>query len=154
MLRACPSWLQGRAPRGARQARLRQGQAHIGSDCQAGSVQPGHEISSLCQCHGQPHCARHGRRCAGLESLHSRHEHCLHARSGDARDGWTSVQERCQDGLCTCLALIKCVCWRNASSRRCSTSVTHEACARSAPALDHAAFSVCEACVRQPVGSA
>ena len=33
-------------------------------------------------------------------------------------------------------------------------SVTHEACARSAPALGHAAFSVCEACVRQPFGSA
>ena len=53
---------QGRAP----EARRRQGQACIGSDCQVVSVQPAHELSSLCQRHGQPHCARYGRPCAAV----------------------------------------------------------------------------------------
>jgi len=68
-----------------------------GTHCQTGPDQSGHELSSVCQRHGQPRHARHRRRCTGDKSLHSCHGHSLYARPGNARDNWTSEQERHKD---------------------------------------------------------
>ena len=64
-----------------------------GTHCQTGSDQSGHNLSSVCQRHGQAHRARYSPPCTGDKSLHSFHGHGLHARPGNARDWWKNKRD-------------------------------------------------------------
>ena len=64
-----------------------------GTHCQTGPDQSGHDLSSVCQRHGQAHRARHCPQCTGDKSLHSFHGHGLHALPGNAQDWWKNKRD-------------------------------------------------------------